>query len=57
MTASFGIASAHGGNPSPESLLRDADAAMYTVKQAGGDNYAAFDNSMVDDQFVDLTVE
>jgi diguanylate cyclase (GGDEF)-like protein/PAS domain S-box-containing protein len=57
MTASFGVASACGGNPSPESLLRDADAAMYTVKQTGGDNYAVFDNAMIDDQFVDLTVD
>jgi diguanylate cyclase (GGDEF)-like protein len=57
ITASFGVASACGGNPSPESLLRDADAAMYKAKQTGGDNYAIFDNAMIDDQFVDLTVD
>jgi len=57
VTASFGIASACGGNPSPEGLLRDADAAMYKVKQTGGDNYAVFDDAMIDDQFVDLTIE
>ncbi len=57
VTASFGVASASGGNPSPEGLLRDADAAMYQVKQAGGDGYAMFDNAMVDDEFVDLTTD
>ncbi len=57
MTASFGIASASGGNPSPEGLLRDADAAMYQVKQSGGDGYAFFDDAMVDDELVDLTTD
>ena len=57
MTASFGIASVSGGNPSPEGVLRDADAAMYQVKQAGGDGYAFFDDAMVDDEVVDLTTD
>ena len=57
VSASVGVASASGGNPNPEGLLRDADAAMYHVKQAGGDAYAMFDDSMVDEEFVDLTTE
>ena len=57
VTASFGIASASGGNPSPEGLLRDADTAMYQVKQAGGDGYAFFKNTMIDEDLVDLTTE
>ncbi len=57
VSASFGIATANGGRPAPEGLLRDADAAMYRVKQSGGDGCAMFDESMIDSQFVDLTVE
>jgi diguanylate cyclase (GGDEF)-like protein/PAS domain S-box-containing protein len=57
VNASFGIASASGGNPSPEGLLRDADAAMYQVKQAGGDGYAFFESTMIDEDLVDLTTE
>ena len=56
VTASFGVASACGGSPAPEGLLRDADAAMYRVKEGGGDGHAMFDDSMIDDRFVDLTV-
>jgi diguanylate cyclase (GGDEF)-like protein/PAS domain S-box-containing protein len=55
--ASVGIASINGGNPTAEGLLRDADAAMYRAKQSGGDTYVVFDDSMVDQPFVDLTME
>jgi diguanylate cyclase (GGDEF)-like protein len=55
VTASFGIATATGITPSPESLLRDADAAMYRAKNQGGNAYVVFDDSMVDSNVVDLT--
>jgi diguanylate cyclase (GGDEF)-like protein/PAS domain S-box-containing protein len=45
--ASIGIAIAGPGRDTPESLLRDADAAMYRVKErAGGDRYELFDEQM-----------
>ena len=55
VTGSFGIATANGATPNPESLLRDADAAMYRVKQGGGDSYLLFEEEMVSDTVVDLT--
>lgn len=55
VSASFGIATANGSTPSPESLLRDADAAMYRAKQSGGDSYLLFKEEMIDDTVVDLT--
>jgi diguanylate cyclase (GGDEF)-like protein/PAS domain S-box-containing protein len=55
VTVSFGIATASGGTPSPRALLRDADAAMYRAKQSGGDSFVMFDESMVDNNVVDLT--
>jgi diguanylate cyclase (GGDEF)-like protein/PAS domain S-box-containing protein len=57
VTASFGIATANGNKPSPEGVLRDADAAMYLAKQGGGDQVVVFDESMVGHPFVDLTRE
>jgi diguanylate cyclase (GGDEF)-like protein/PAS domain S-box-containing protein len=48
--ASIGIALACGGDrETPDSLLRDADAAMYRVKErGGGDRYELFDEHMRD---------
>lgn len=57
VTASIGVASVSGGTPTPDALIRDADAAMYRAKQAGGNRAMAFDESMVDEDFVDLTIE
>jgi diguanylate cyclase (GGDEF)-like protein/PAS domain S-box-containing protein len=44
-TASIGIAIA-GPEDAPETLLRDADTAMYQAKAAGGGSYALFTPSM-----------
>ena len=44
VTASVGIAIASAGGPgTPESLLRDADAAMYSAKDRGRSRYEVFD--------------
>jgi diguanylate cyclase (GGDEF)-like protein len=44
LTASIGVAS--GRYENPDSLLRDADLALYAAKEAGKDRYALFDTSM-----------
>ena len=44
--ASIGIAVADSGADSPESLLRDADAAMYRAKERGRDRCEFFDAVM-----------
>ena len=43
VTASIGIALSGGGNDSPETLLRNADAAMYRAKERGRDRAELFD--------------
>jgi diguanylate cyclase (GGDEF)-like protein/PAS domain S-box-containing protein len=43
-TASIGIAMATGAAASPDTLLREADSAMYQAKQAGRDRYEVFDH-------------
>jgi diguanylate cyclase (GGDEF)-like protein len=45
VTASVGIAPASAG-ATPESLIRDADAAMYMAKERGRDRYEIFDEVM-----------
>jgi len=45
-TASTGIAIGRGRDVSPESLLRDADAAMYRAKEKGRARYEVFDEDM-----------
>ncbi|HXQ18040.1 MAG TPA: EAL domain-containing protein [Acidimicrobiales bacterium] len=49
-TASVGVALASPGDPmsDPESLIRDADTAMYQAKAAGRDTITFFDASMRD---------
>ncbi|MFN6566878.1 diguanylate cyclase domain-containing protein [Dendronalium sp. ChiSLP03b] len=44
-TASIGIALNCGGYNEPESLLRDADIAMYRAKQQGKARYGVFDEA------------
>ncbi|MBA3809507.1 MAG: EAL domain-containing protein [Solirubrobacterales bacterium] len=44
VTASIGVA--FGQYSSPDTLLRDADLALYAAKAAGKDRYALFDASM-----------
>jgi diguanylate cyclase (GGDEF)-like protein len=46
VSASIGISVASRPDETPESLLRDADAAMYRAKNAGGGRYELFDNAM-----------
>jgi diguanylate cyclase (GGDEF)-like protein/PAS domain S-box-containing protein len=43
---SVGIAISGGHDDTPESLLRDADAAMYRAKDGGRNRYEVFDSSM-----------
>jgi diguanylate cyclase (GGDEF)-like protein len=46
LTASVGIAMADGIDARPESLIRDADAAMYRAKERGKSRYELFDEVM-----------
>ena len=46
VTASIGIALASGGDEDSESLLREADAAMYRAKQLGGGRHEIYDSRM-----------
>lgn len=47
MSASIGVAARDTNEGAvPGDLLRDADAAMYKAKDAGGNNYQIFDNAL-----------
>jgi diguanylate cyclase (GGDEF)-like protein/PAS domain S-box-containing protein len=46
LTASVGIAAAHGPSDSPDRLIRDADAAMYRAKDSGRGRYEVFDSTL-----------
>jgi diguanylate cyclase (GGDEF)-like protein len=44
--ASAGIATAHGGQVTPEELIRNADLAMYRAKHESSDRYELFESGM-----------
>jgi len=46
VTVSIGVAFANNSSQRPESLLRDADAAMYRAKERGRARYELFDAAM-----------
>jgi diguanylate cyclase (GGDEF)-like protein/PAS domain S-box-containing protein len=46
LATSVGIALSSEPDDTPESLLRDADAAMYRAKEGGRNRYEVFDSSM-----------
>jgi diguanylate cyclase (GGDEF)-like protein len=46
VTASVGVAMAIDSEPTPETLLRDADAAMYRAKERGPGRVEVFDEAM-----------
>lgn len=48
VSASVGIALARGREDNPETLVREADAAMYRAKQRGGAGHDLYDASMRD---------
>ncbi len=56
-SASVGIAVASAGAGTPEDLLRDADAAMYRAKDAGGGRFEVFDATLRERLVERLTVE
>lgn len=55
--ASAGVALAHGPADSAESLVRDADVAMYHAKDAGGGRCALFDGALRDRVVRRLSIE
>lgn len=50
--ASVGIALSADAGDDPDTLLHDADAAMYLAKEAGGARYRFFDDTVLDDELV-----
>jgi len=48
-TVSIGVAFAGGGDEDSQTLLRDADIAMYEAKAAGGNTFRVFEPQMLDD--------
>jgi diguanylate cyclase (GGDEF)-like protein/PAS domain S-box-containing protein len=57
VTASIGISVASRSDDTPESLLRDADAAMYRAKQRGPGRYELFDEKMRAEVLARLRIE
>ncbi len=57
ISASIGIAYVTSGGGDAESLLRDADVAMYKAKEAGGGRYVVFDAELREQAVARLEVE
>jgi EAL domain-containing protein (putative c-di-GMP-specific phosphodiesterase class I) len=57
LTVSVGVAVGAVPGPAPELLLRDADVAMYRAKENGRHRYEVFDESMLANVSVRLSVE
>jgi diguanylate cyclase (GGDEF)-like protein len=57
MTTSIGISVATSAEDSPESLLRDADVAMYRAKRRGPGRYEIFDDEMRSEVLARLRIE
>ena len=48
VSSSIGIALGQGAQHAPETLVEDADAAMYRAKERGGNSFELFDGAMRD---------
>jgi c-di-GMP-specific phosphodiesterase len=57
VTTAIGIAMSGEGSPDPESVLRDADAAMYAAKAKGRSRQAFFDRTMRQTLVARMTLE
>jgi diguanylate cyclase (GGDEF)-like protein/PAS domain S-box-containing protein len=57
MPASVGVSITHNGDTDPESMLREADVAMYRAKGAGGRRPEMFDESLRRELTAHLEIE
>ncbi len=57
ISASIGISWVAEGEATAESMLRDADVAMYRAKDAGGNRWVVFDNDLREQAIQRLEVE
>jgi diguanylate cyclase (GGDEF)-like protein/PAS domain S-box-containing protein len=57
MPASVGVSVTHDPNADPESMLREADVAMYRAKGAGGRRPEMFDDSLRQEMTAHLEIE
>ena len=57
MLASVGVSVAHHPDADPESMLREADLAMYRAKAAGGQRLELFDDSLRREVTTNLQIE
>jgi diguanylate cyclase (GGDEF)-like protein/PAS domain S-box-containing protein len=47
VTSSIGISNYSGGNETPDTLIKQADTAMYTAKKQGANQYVIFTETMI----------
>ncbi|MCW3057222.1 MAG: hypothetical protein JWO21_1191 [Solirubrobacterales bacterium] len=57
MLASVGVSVSHDANADPESMLREADVAMYRAKAAGGRRLTLFDESLRQELIMRMEIE